>query len=89
VRDNIHPEDRARFMFEFCNAPRVAEVYDLGGGKENACSLLEAFQKVSEITGREMKWRHVVENRRSHLLLQRSPQDAGTLPSVVLTKPHF
>ena len=43
VRDNIHSEDVARFMFEFCKAPRVAEVYNLGGGKENSCSILEAF----------------------------------------------
>ena len=63
VRDNIHSEDVARFMFEFYKAPRVAEVYNLGGGKENSCSILEAFQKVSEITGRAMKWRYVDENR--------------------------
>jgi CDP-paratose 2-epimerase len=63
VRDNIHSEDVARFMFEFYEAPRVAEVYNLGGGKENSCSILEAFQRVSEITGRAMKWRYVDENR--------------------------
>jgi nucleoside-diphosphate-sugar epimerase len=33
VRDNIHSEDVARFMFEFWKAPRVAQVYNLGGGK--------------------------------------------------------
>ena len=33
VRDNIHSEDVARFMLEFAKAPRVAEVYNLGGGK--------------------------------------------------------
>jgi CDP-paratose 2-epimerase len=63
VRDNIHSEDVARFMFEFYKAPRVAEVYNLGGGKENSCSILEAFQRVSEITGRATKWRYVDENR--------------------------
>jgi CDP-paratose 2-epimerase len=63
VRDNIHSEDVARFMFEFYKVPRIAEVYNLGGGKENSCSVLEAFQKVSEITGRVMKWRYVDENR--------------------------
>jgi CDP-paratose 2-epimerase len=63
VRDNIHSEDVARFMLEFFKAPRVAEVYNLGGGKGNACSILEAFRKTEEITGRPMKWRYVEENR--------------------------
>ena len=63
VRDNIHSEDVARFMLEFWKAPRVAEVYNLGGGKGNACSILEAFRKTEEITGRPMQWRYVDENR--------------------------
>jgi CDP-paratose 2-epimerase len=63
VRDNIHSEDVARFMFEFWKAPRVAEVYNLGGGKENACSILEAFQKAAQVTGHPMKWHYVDENR--------------------------
>jgi CDP-paratose 2-epimerase len=63
VRDNIHSEDVARFMFEFAQAPRVAEVYNLGGGKGNSCSILEAFARVEAITGKPMKWRYVEENR--------------------------
>jgi CDP-paratose 2-epimerase len=63
VRDNIHSEDVARFMFEFWKAPRVAEVYNLGGGKSNSCSILEAFQLAERVTGHPMKWRYVDENR--------------------------
>jgi len=63
VRDNIHSEDVARFMYEFAVAPRVAEVYNLGGGKRNSCSILEAFQLAEEFTGRKMQWRYVEENR--------------------------
>ena len=63
VRDNIHSEDVARFMFEFWKAPRVAEVYNLGGGKGNSCSILEAFRMAEAATGRPMKWRYVDENR--------------------------
>jgi CDP-paratose 2-epimerase len=63
VRDNIHSEDVARFMFEFAKAPRVAEVYNLGGGKQNACSLLEAIQMSEKATGQPMKWRYVEQNR--------------------------
>jgi CDP-paratose 2-epimerase len=63
VRDNIHSEDVARLMFEFWKAPRAAEVYNLGGGKGNACSILEAFQLAGQVTERPMKWRYVDENR--------------------------
>ena len=50
-------------MFEFWKAPRAAEVYNLGGGKGNACSILEAFRRAEHITGRPMTWRYVDENR--------------------------
>lgn len=63
VRDNIHSEDVARFMFEFWKAPRIAEVYNLGGGKVNSCSILEAFQITEQYTHCPMKWRYVNENR--------------------------
>jgi len=63
VRDNIHSEDVARFMYEFWKAPRVAEVYNLGGGKGNSCSVLEAFRMAEGITSRKMNWRYVDENR--------------------------
>lgn len=63
VRDNIHAEDVARFMFEFWKAPRVAEVYNLGGGKSNACSILDAFRMAEAVTGKPMEWRYVEANR--------------------------
>jgi CDP-paratose 2-epimerase len=63
VRDNIHSEDVARFLYEFWKAPRVAEVYNLGGGKGNSCSVLEAFRMAEGITGRKTNWRYVDENR--------------------------
>ena len=63
VRDNIHSEDVARFMLEFYKSPRVAEVYNLGGGKGNSCSIIEAFSTVEQITERPMNWKYVDENR--------------------------
>src|SRR5215470_20413934 len=63
VRDNIHAEDVARFMYEFYKAPRVAEVYNLGGGKGNSCSILEAVSMIEGVTGREMKSQYIDENR--------------------------
>jgi CDP-paratose 2-epimerase len=63
VRDNIHSEDVARFMYEFSQAPRVAEVYNLGGGKANSCSILESFDMIEKITGKPMRWHYLDENR--------------------------
>jgi CDP-paratose 2-epimerase len=63
VRDNIHSHDVARFLLEFTKAPRVAEVYNLGGGKDNACSIFEAFQKAEAVSGIPMKWSYVDKNR--------------------------
>lgn len=63
VRDNIHSEDVARFMWEFLKAPRVAEVYNLGGGKANSCSILEAFQIAERFSGKQQVYSYVEENR--------------------------
>ena len=63
VRDNIHSEDVASFMYEFWKSPRVAEVYNLGGGKANSCSIIEAFKMAEDVTGKKMKWRYLDENR--------------------------
>lgn len=63
VRDNIHSYDVARFIEEFINAPKVAEVYNLGGGRDNTCSIVEAFEMISEISGLSMKWKYDETNR--------------------------
>jgi CDP-paratose 2-epimerase len=63
VRDNIHAVDVAGFMLEFVQNPRCAEVYNLGGGKGNSCSILEAFQMVGTITGIPQRHRYVDTNR--------------------------
>jgi CDP-paratose 2-epimerase len=52
VRDNIHSLDVARFILEFAGSPRRGEVYNLGGGKTNSCSILEAFALVESLTGK-------------------------------------
>jgi len=63
VRDNIHSLDVARFMAAFVQTPRVAEVYNLGGGKENSCSILEAFSIAEKFTGKKQQYTYVDENR--------------------------
>ena len=64
VRDNIHSLDVARFIHEFVKRPRVGEVYNLGGGKGNSCSILEAFRMVEDLTGRAQRHVYVPENRK-------------------------
>lgn len=56
VRDNIHSADVAAFIWEFAQAPRSAEVYNLGGGKSNSVSILEAFRLVEGVTGKPMNY---------------------------------
>jgi len=63
VRDNIHSLDVARFMAAFVQAPRIAEVYNLGGGKENSCSILEAFAIAEKFTGKKQQYTYLDENR--------------------------
>lgn len=63
VRDNIHSRDVARFIHAFIETPRVGEVYNLGGGKGNSCSILESFKMVEEITGKKMKYVYQDKNR--------------------------
>lgn len=63
VRDNIHSYDVARFMEEFIKAPRVGEVYNIGGGKNNTCSIWEAFNMIEKLSGKKMKYDYTDENR--------------------------
>ncbi len=63
VRDNIHSLDVARFMWAFAQAPRVGEVYNLGGGKGNSCSILEAFDRITALSGKPMEYTYVDKNR--------------------------
>jgi CDP-paratose 2-epimerase len=63
VRDNIHSYDVARFIEEFIKAPRSGEVYNLGGGKDNTCSILEAFALIEKISGIKMKYKYDETNR--------------------------
>jgi CDP-paratose 2-epimerase len=63
VRDNIHSLDVARFMAAFMDAPRAAEVYNLGGGKANSTSILEAFALVESLTGKAQVYTYLENNR--------------------------
>jgi CDP-paratose 2-epimerase len=63
VRDNIHSVDVVLFINEFLAKPKVAEVYNIGGGRENSISILEAFDLISSISGKKMIYEYVDKNR--------------------------
>lgn len=63
VRDNIHSHDVACFIEEFLKAPRIGEVYNMGGGRENSISILEAFELISAISRKPMRFQYSDQNR--------------------------
>jgi CDP-paratose 2-epimerase len=63
VRDNIHSLDVARFIEAFIENPRSGEVYNLGGGRDNSCSILEAFDLIESISGKKMVYDYSDQNR--------------------------
>jgi CDP-paratose 2-epimerase len=63
VRDNIHSLDVARFLAAFAEAPRSGQVYNLGGGKANSVSILEAFKITESFTGQTQKYIYLEQNR--------------------------
>ena len=64
VRDNLHSFDVVRAIEEFSKAPRPGEVYNLGGGRENSISVLEAIAAIEALTGRKIQWVYKDEARR-------------------------
>ena len=56
VRDNIHAADVAAAFDAFRAAPRAGAVYNLGGGRTNSISVLEAIEACQTVAGRELDW---------------------------------
>ena len=64
VRDNIHSHDVVRAIEEFAANPRPGQVYNLGGGRGNSISMLEAIAKIAQMTGKNLDWKYVQEARK-------------------------
>jgi CDP-paratose 2-epimerase len=64
VRDNLHSYDVCTAVMAFAEKPRVAAVYNLGGGRANSISMLEAIAAFEELTGRRLQSEYVEEARR-------------------------
>ena len=63
VRDNIHSSDLIAAFHEFYKNPGIAEVYNIGGGRESNCSMLEAIEICQEITGKKFNYSYSEQNR--------------------------
>lgn len=64
VRDNIHSADLIRAFHQFFKNPRSGEVYNMGGGRQSNCSMLEAISLCESIAGKPLRLKYVQENRR-------------------------
>ena len=64
VRDNIHALDVCRAALAFAERPGSGAVYNLGGGRDNSISLLEASTRLEELTGQKLQSEYVDEPRR-------------------------
>ena len=64
VRDNIHSFDVVRAFEEFARNPRPGEVYNLGGGRANSVSMLEAIARIEALTGCKINWTYSEQPRK-------------------------
>lgn len=63
VRCNIHSKDVVSAFWEVYKNPKVGEVYNLGGGRESNCSILEAIHLIEKLTGKKAIIKYKEENR--------------------------
>ncbi|MBI5915634.1 MAG: NAD-dependent epimerase/dehydratase family protein [Bacteroidetes bacterium] len=56
VRDNIHSEDLINAFWHYCQAPRPGEVYNMGGSRHSNISMLEAIDRIEEISGNKLSY---------------------------------
>lgn len=55
VRDNLHSYDLVSAVWQYFKKPLKGEIFNIGGGRENSCSILEAINKIENITGLKFK----------------------------------
>jgi len=63
VRDNIHSYDVCTAIAAYAESPRPAAVYNLGGGRANSVSMLEAIPRFEELYGRKLDWSYIEDPR--------------------------
>jgi len=63
VRDAIHSNDLIRAFHEVYKQPRIAEVYNIGGGRFSHCSMQEAIEQGQQIAGQALEHSYKDQNR--------------------------
>lgn len=63
VRDNIHSHDVCTFFEAFYHKPRVAAVYNIGGGRDNSVSVIEAIARFEDLIGKKLKTIYIDQPR--------------------------
>ncbi len=63
VRDNIHARDLVAAFLAFYRDPSPGSVYNIGGGRENGCSVLEAVKLVENRTNKSLAYQYKPEKR--------------------------
>jgi len=64
VRDNIHSHDVCSAFLAFYKSPRTAAVYNMGGGRANSISVLEAISRLEELNNTRLETDYVDSNRK-------------------------
>lgn len=67
VRDNLHASDLVLAFYEFIKNPKKGKVYNIGGGKENSCSIVEAIDKIKSIGGFEINTLELESRKGDHI----------------------
>ena len=64
VRDNIHADDLSNAIIEINkNFPKPGEIFNIGGGRERSCSILEVIDALEDITENKMVLNYVEKAR--------------------------
>ena len=63
VRDNIHSKDVASLIEEIRLNPGIGEVFNIGGGRDNSISVIEAIRKTERILNKKASFEISKENR--------------------------
>jgi CDP-paratose 2-epimerase len=67
VRDNLHASDLILAVYEFIKNPKPGQVYNIGGGKENSCSIIEAIYKIKNLIGFEVQTTELSPRKGDHI----------------------
>jgi CDP-paratose 2-epimerase len=63
VRDNLHSFDVCAAFLAFEKAPRAGAVYNLGGGRANSVSVIEAIERCQDLVGKSLTVEYVETSR--------------------------